>query len=836
MNMLLPPPPALETASSSQPSAGLSKHAAVTAQRILSEAVSEDPQLTAAQMALMTTSLPADERYWLVEGLCSALQRTGERANYGDEEVALAVASPLAVAAEQHHEQVSTLKHEVSSLKRELNMLRSREEQVEATLLWPSLSVVSRQRLLTREGRSRGSSGAGGHGVGVGGLGPSRPTTGSLGLGMGIHLGVAGTHATALGYDGREPFLPSGFVDPWRGTAGSPLPRTLSRRGEARSHSSSSLSHMPSLPRTPASRPATTRSDLGLMTKPSTPFFPPPPGSTGDFPSAPPGSAASVAGAVRPSLSRASLSRSCSTPQLVHRQGMPANVSFLGRDNALGRDGVGEPRYFFAPTGEAEAAESALAEAVFQQHQQHHELSFLDGASEPRSPPFGALPYDASPPADAEDAQVHSKQQHHQHHQPYQQEQEQQQQQQRRRRWQQQQQQQQIEQIEQIEQLLDGDSSAHESLSARLGRPISEYLRLPSAPSTSACHGLAPGTMAQRGFIASVAYAPGAYAPGRALRLSSTVTRAATSPMRRGSRASLHSSSSATALTPRGSRASLNSSSYVTAPTSSRYAAEAGASSGGGLPAEYSAAVASWGKPARPGVSNSMEAASSTRWASGGPPGSLERTDLSNGCYTNALGTSAASRDFRHDVVAPDTLSVCGPGSLSYGGGLPAAATVPSAAMPAGSTSSSRHGSGPLRTPFGSSLGRGGGLSGRSFSRGLLLVGPPPTPAEPGVILKRKGARPLKPSTYVLRKAAPFTPFAHHELLDAAAVLYADLGDAQTRLADAKRHQATLLAASLNISLNTDVFASSLVAGAPPIASKAPTAKRPAGYGAVGGR
>ncbi|KOO26934.1 hypothetical protein Ctob_003905 [Chrysochromulina tobinii] len=142
-------------------------------------------------MALMTTSLPADERYWLVEGLCSALQRTGERANYGDEEVALAVASPLAVAAEQHHE-----------------------------------------------------------------------------------------------------------------------------------------------------------------------------------------------------------------------QGMPANVSFLGRDNALGRDGVGEPRYFFAPTGEAEAAESALAEAVFQQHQQHHELSFLDGASEPRSPPFGALPYDASPPADAEDAQA----------------------------------------------------------------------------------------------------------------------------------------------------------------------------------------------------------------------------------------------------------------------------------------------------------------------------------------------------------------------------------------------------------------------------------------------
>ena len=686
--------------------------ASETARRVLREACSSQPELTPTQMALLAHSLPGDERCWLLEGLCSALVRTGERAHDSDEKVAIGVASPLVAAAEHHSTEVRELKSQMSELKRELTMLRERDQQVEATLLWPSLSQASRQKLLARAGAGASASGAIGS--------PSRPATG---LGFGLPASVAPG-------DGREPFLPSGFVNPWRGTPGTAGSRAVT---------------------TPASRIGLASggggSGGGFGGKPSTDFFPPPPGGI-----------SSPSGTASASPSRRSLSRSRSTPQRPQNHaGLvgSSSHSFLGRDNALGRDGVREPPYpagaagpgsLFAssaewgapPSADVDAAEGAMAEAAFHQAQQYHEQQFLDGAAAPASESAAELEGTGAPPR--HDAEYHSA-----------------------------------------------------GLAAMLGRPASEHLRLYSGHLLSPAEmhaltglsGLSTGTTLQRGYTAGDGRAygkalPASRAPSRAsargLPAPLSPSRSSLSPSRTPSRSAARLGASAAEVAEgryllgaaSASEAALGGSRYMqaaaTAPELDYFAAAAAADAAGALHPH----------PIFGATGHSFAPAPSSR------------ADVSNGGYANAMGATSSTRDGRGEGPAPEQLNVMGPGSLSYARGR---AALSGAGQGAGAGAGDAS---PVRAQqFGSSVGLGGGLPGRSFSRELLLIGPPP-PAE--TVAPNGKKKLLAPEPITMRKAPPLAPFRHLDVQRSAAVIYADLGAAQTSLALAQQaHDAALL-------------------------------------------
>ena len=67
------------------------QRSSASAQHVLSEAVKPAPTLTPAQLALLSHSLPPDERCWLIEGLCAALRAANERISH-DHTLALMLA------------------------------------------------------------------------------------------------------------------------------------------------------------------------------------------------------------------------------------------------------------------------------------------------------------------------------------------------------------------------------------------------------------------------------------------------------------------------------------------------------------------------------------------------------------------------------------------------------------------------------------------------------------------------------------------------------------------------------------------------------------------------
>ena len=144
------------------------------AARAFREATSTSPTLSPAQLALLTHSLPADERYWLIEGLCAALRDANEKLH----DSAL---HPIRLAATsvEGEEELARLHARVAVLQSEVAALRGYALEHEAARSFPSLSTASRRQLIASLPIETS---------------PSAPPT----------LPAA-------------PYLPSGMFSPWRG-------------------------------------------------------------------------------------------------------------------------------------------------------------------------------------------------------------------------------------------------------------------------------------------------------------------------------------------------------------------------------------------------------------------------------------------------------------------------------------------------------------------------------------------------------------------------------------------------------------------------------------------
>jgi hypothetical protein len=162
------------------------QRSSASAQHVLSEAVKPAPTLTPAQLALLSHSLPPDERCWLIEGLCAALRAANERISH-DHTLALMLAQLRSDVASA--EELGALKAKHTALVKEVGAARARELEATAARMYPSLGHNARRKLMGVEG---GSGGGGGGGSDAG----------------------ASADAEVASPDAH---IASGFFDPWRG-------------------------------------------------------------------------------------------------------------------------------------------------------------------------------------------------------------------------------------------------------------------------------------------------------------------------------------------------------------------------------------------------------------------------------------------------------------------------------------------------------------------------------------------------------------------------------------------------------------------------------------------
>ena len=208
------------------------QRSSASAQHVLSEAVKPAPTLTPAQLALLSHSLPPDERCWLIEGLCAALRAANERISH-DHTLALMLAQLRSDVASA--EELGALKAKHTALVKEVGAARARELEATAARMYPSLGHNARRKLMGVEG---GSGGGGGGGSDAG----------------------ASADAEVASPDAH---IASGFFDPWRGgtaaaaaavaaAASSSSPSASALAGAARA--SSYYEFAAPLPRTGGSR------------------------------------------------------------------------------------------------------------------------------------------------------------------------------------------------------------------------------------------------------------------------------------------------------------------------------------------------------------------------------------------------------------------------------------------------------------------------------------------------------------------------------------------------------------------------------------------------------
>ena len=198
------------------------QRSSASAQHVLSEAVKPAPTLTPAQLALLSHSLPPDERCWLIEGLCAALRAANERISH-DHTLALMLAQLRSDVASA--EELGALKAKHTALVKEVGAARARELEATAARMYPSLGPNARRKLMGVEG---GSGGGGGGGSDAG----------------------ASADAEVASPDAH---IASGFFDPWRGgtaaaaaaaaaAASSSSPSASALAGAARASSGTPLS------------------------------------------------------------------------------------------------------------------------------------------------------------------------------------------------------------------------------------------------------------------------------------------------------------------------------------------------------------------------------------------------------------------------------------------------------------------------------------------------------------------------------------------------------------------------------------------------------------------
>lgn len=168
------------------------QRASASAHHVLSEAVKPTPTLTPAQLALLSHSLPPDERCWLIEGLCRALRDANERIAH-DHTLTLMLSKVHESA--KTSEELEALKATHAALVKEVGAARARNLEEVAARTYPSLGHGARRKLMGLDAGANGGSGS--------------PSGGDASSSSGVL---------------PAPHVPSGFFDPWRGGTSTPAP------------------------------------------------------------------------------------------------------------------------------------------------------------------------------------------------------------------------------------------------------------------------------------------------------------------------------------------------------------------------------------------------------------------------------------------------------------------------------------------------------------------------------------------------------------------------------------------------------------------------------------
>ena len=185
------------------------EHSAESAQRVVAEALSSSPALSPSQLALIAHSLPAAERFLVLEKTFVALRDANERLAHSAGAAAFVPPQDAAAAGE-----IAALKAQVASFQAEVMELRARDVERDAAKAWPSLSGPSRRKYLGDRLAARGRTEADQGGAAA----DAAAATTSGGGGAGGGSGGEHPHARVRAADPKSAhYLPSGFFDPWRG-------------------------------------------------------------------------------------------------------------------------------------------------------------------------------------------------------------------------------------------------------------------------------------------------------------------------------------------------------------------------------------------------------------------------------------------------------------------------------------------------------------------------------------------------------------------------------------------------------------------------------------------